>query len=740
MAVSADAAVVELLDSSNYVDWSVWVKTYLLAQDLWDVVEEDEEEEEADDKFKAWREKNATALHTIQISCGREAFSLIRNTSSAKRAWDTLAEEFNPKPNAAIAAKREPYQPFFAAVKLGDWRKAKGFLTRDPNAIRARYSAGGTALHIATKFGHEHIVEELVQLMTPEDLEIVKDGNWTALHLAARINLKMVECMVTKNKKLLGIANESYGVTPILVAAQFDLWDIVRYLYSLTPIKDLMPDNGPYGAGLVCLCLRAKQFDIAWELLQCCPRLVITKDPWGASPIHVLADIPSAFPSGTPLKFWEKWIYDGIHIEHPPAIHDVHVNVENLEEKLGNQNISFSGINRICEMKLIHARSLDILDYMCEVLKDLDTQEMEDGLVYAAIFRAVRSGIIEFVIRLCKVDPDILWQTNSMGRNIIHYSIECRQEKVYSLIYGVGQRNLITTLADPSENGMLHIAGMLSPKEKLDRISGAALQMQRERQWFKEVKSIVVLPSGVGTLNDQGMGPNELFTQNHNKLKEEGEKWMKDTATSCTVVGALTITIMFAAAFTVPGGNNGGTGFPLFLDKKMFMVFIVSDAISLFSSTTSVLMFLGILTSRYAEDDFLKSLPTKMIIGLSTLLISIASMMVAFCSALFIMLHERLWIVIPIIFLASVPVTLFIWMQFPLLVEIFISTYGGGIFDKKVRRHDCIGFDIFQPPIESASMNSQQDSSNLCAFTLVLIVRVSQGSQFSSRKAKGGSK
>ncbi|XP_020411805.1 uncharacterized protein LOC18787791 isoform X1 [Prunus persica] len=707
MAVSADAAVVEVLDSSNYVDWSVLVKNYLLAQDLWDVVEqdeeeEDEEEEEADDKFKAWRKKNATALHKIQILCGREAFSLIRNATSAKRAWDTLAEKFKRKPDAAIAAKHDPYQPFFAAVKLGDWRKAKEFLTRDPNAIRARYSTGGTALHIATKFGHEHIVEELVQLMTPEDLEM-QDVTWTALHLAARLNLKMVECMVRKNKKLLGIVEESHRLTPILFAAKNDLWDIVRYLYSVTPIQDLMPENGPYGAGLVCFCLLAKQFvDIAWELLQRCPRLVITKDVVGTSPIRALAGIPSAFPSGTPLKFWEKWIYDGIHIQHPPAIHDVHVNVENLEEKLGNQNISFSvfgftqgpssslckllGINRICEMKLIHARSLDILDYMCEVVKHLDTQEMEDGLVYAAIFRAVQRGIIEFVIRLCKVDPDILWKTNSMGRNIFQYSIECRQEKVYSLIYGVGQRNLIATFSDASGNDMLHLAGMLSPTEKLDLISGAALQMQRERQWFKEVKSLVVLPSGVGAFNKQGMRPHELFTQNHNKLKEEGEKWMKDAATSCTVVGALTITIMFAAAFTVPGGNNGGTGFPLFLDEKMFLVFIVSDAISLFSSTTSVLMFLGILTSRYAEDDFLKSLPTKMIIGLSTLLISIASMMVAFCSALFLMLHEKLWIVIPIIFLSSVPVTLFIWMQFPVLVEIFISTYGGGIFDKKVRR------------------------------------------------------
>ena len=41
---------------------------------------------------------------------------------------------------------------------------------------------------------------------------------------------------------------------------------------------------------------------------------------------------------------------------------------------------------------------------------------------------------------------------------------------------------------------------------------------------------------------------------------KEGETWVKGTATSSTVVGALIITIMFAAAITIPGGNNQNTG------------------------------------------------------------------------------------------------------------------------------------------------------------------------------------
>ena len=160
---------------------------------------------------------------------------------------------------------------------------------------------------------------------------------------------------------------------------------------------------------------------------------------------------------------------------------------------------------------------------------------------------------------------------------------------------------------------------------------------------------------------------------------------MKDTSTSCTVVGILIVTIMFTAAFTVPGGNNQDTGYPIFSGKILFKIFMISDAISLFSSTTSVLMFLGILTSRYTEDDFFKSLPNKLIIGLSTLFLSIATMMIAFTATLCIMFHDQLWIALPVIVLACVPVILFMRMQFSPLRQMIMSTYGPSIFDKKVK-------------------------------------------------------
>ncbi|KAG6683589.1 hypothetical protein I3842_12G021800 [Carya illinoinensis] len=199
------------------------------------------------------------------------------------------------------------------------------------------------------------------------------------------------------------------------------------------------------------------------------------------------------------------------------------------------------------------------------------------------------------------------------------------------------------------ENHQNIISGMIEHPTRVNQIPGAALQMQRELQWFKAVEKIVDPKDKEKRNINEHFTPQELFTKNHENMMKEGEKWMKNTARSCTVVGALIVTIMFAVTFTIPG----------------------------------VLMFLGILTSRYTEDDFLEYLPRQMIIGLFTLFCSIATMMITFASALLIILHEQLRISIPLICLGGIPVILFLWIQFPILKDMIISTYGPSTFDRK---------------------------------------------------------
>lgn len=190
----------------------------------------------------------------------------------------------------------------------------------------------------------------------------------------------------------------------------------------------------------------------------------------------------------------------------------------------------------------------------------------------------------------------------------------------------------------------------------------------------------------------KGKTPALVFSEAHQSLIKEGEKWMKDTATSCTVAAALIATVVFAAAITVPGGNDQNNGVPLFIKPEQnhlsaFATFGVFDAVSLFSSVASILMFLSILTSRYSEADFLYALPKRLIIGLGMLFISITSLMVAFGSALYLVFGQnKSWRLLVVGALASLPVTLFIFLQFPLLLEIMLATYGFGIFRRQGRR------------------------------------------------------
>ena len=174
-----------------------------------------------------------------------------------------------------------------------------------------------------------------------------------------------------------------------------------------------------------------------------------------------------------------------------------------------------------------------------------------------------------------------------------------------------------------------------------------------------------------------------VFRKEHKELRREGEEWIKKTADSYTITPALIITIVFAAAITVPGGTDGDTGKAIYETKPSFIIFAISDAISLFTSTTSLLLFLSVLTARYQEEDFLFKLPNRLLFGLLMLYLSVISMMVAFSATLYIMFgQEKAWIVIPIAALACLPIASFTALQFHLLVELISSTYGRGIFDK----------------------------------------------------------
>ncbi|PWA37572.1 ankyrin repeat-containing domain, PGG domain protein [Artemisia annua] len=292
------------------------------------------------------------------------------------------------------------------------------------------------------------------------------------------------------------------------------------------------------------------------------------------------------------------------------------------------------------------------------------------------VFVAANKGNTKFLVELIRGYPDLIWKVNDNNLSIFHSAVKHRQEDIYNLLYEIGaMKDMITPLKDKNDNNMLHLVGKIAKQKRLADVSGVALQMQRELLWFEEVKKMIP-PSYRNRKNKDDLTPHDLFTQEHKELVTQGEKWMKGTANQCMVVAALIATIVFAAAFTVPGGYDQNDGIPMFYSKATFLVFVVADAISLFASSASILIFLSILTSRYAERDFLESIPNKLMAGLATLFISIATMTLAFGVSFFVLYKNGfLWIPILISVFALLPVILYLFLQYGLFADVIRSTY-----------------------------------------------------------------
>ncbi|XP_010242786.1 PREDICTED: uncharacterized protein LOC104587045 [Nelumbo nucifera] len=722
----------EVLTYDNYDEWQVLMKNYLVGQSLWSVVDETEcQPPTGDPSYAAWKEKNSKALHAIQISCGAVMFSHVKTSASASDAWKALANECRSawgrrrKITETLCSHSQKmkevlgddggeglskYRILYDAALNGDWKMAKWFIDKHSEALAAGLDKwSNTALHIAALYGNTQFVIELVKITPPESLARQNCVASTALHLVAEGGTKrMAEVMLERNQSLFHI-RDSNGMTPLLSAAVFSRKDVLSYLYSRATDADLNSNLEDCVAVLIHL-INAECYGMALDLLHRCPNAASTPYENDETALDFLARKPYAFKSRRRLGFWHRKLYSWVHVEFPDThSHTAKKYYKDEEDPVKEEQVSngfpqrssthqllcysnklfwdvlqqiVPSIKEVRRRKLMHLQSRELVKQLFKkVTMMIKNDHKVEQLLGPPLIVAAEFGIVEFVEIALKYYPRLIEYPDANLRCIMQVAVLNRQEKVFKMLNKKGRQITLRTFdRDIYMNNILHLAAKLAPPHQLHSVSGAALQLQRELQWFKAIEMLAP-PKYKERKNSQGLTPQLLFSEEHKDLIAKGESWMKETAASCTVAAALIITMMFAAAFTVPGGIRSDTGTPIFEHSHSFLVFVISDAFALFSASTSMLMFLSILTSRYAEIDFLESLPRKLIIGLAMLFLSIASMMATFSSTMFIMLRNRQGpISIILASLGVVPATLFAFLQFPLFVDMMSYTYGSGIF------------------------------------------------------------
>ena len=147
-----------------------------------------------------------------------------------------------------------------------------------------------------------------------------------------------------------------------------------------------------------------------------------------------------------------------------------------------------SHIKKIREDKENHHAAVLLLECICKEVSEIDKVYDADVIIqhyFDGFNRAVENDTPEAIEAIIRYSPQATWN-ESNGYNLSQIAIINRCEKVYDfLVEQVVNNHLLRISVDKCGNNLLHLAGKLASIHKLNKVSGAALQMQRELQWFE---------------------------------------------------------------------------------------------------------------------------------------------------------------------------------------------------------------------------------------------------------------
>ncbi|KAJ6893167.1 protein ACCELERATED CELL DEATH 6-like [Populus alba x Populus x berolinensis] len=617
--------------------------------------------------------------------------------SPVTHSWDTVLHL------AVHSNKKRPLKDLLEIMK-----EKESPLTEE-EFLKIQNKFGNTVLHEATIYGNYEAVRLLVK-RCPDLISIPNNYGETPLFTAAGSGeAEIVEFLVrSKPKQCLAIVDDKKRLLSIHTKRSKD-------------------DLSILGAAII-----GQHFETALFLLELDESLHSLKDKNGITALQLLAHTPSAFKSGFPMGIFERLIYCCLPVRRKVefqvetsgqarkgTVGDVESGLgSSLERKPRGGLLNYFKVPKGCwlegfwKQKRKHVFALRLAEILIEkdeswnkvdqnkkgenefpavgqtsenTSKGKDRKEpstAKNSVTKSSLIRkeeiplliATRNGIEEIVGEIIKQHPHAIEQLNDEGQSILDVAVMHRQEEIFSLVKE--QKIPLARLhrnIDSKGNTLLHNVAVMTEHSGATK-PGPALQLQEALQWYEHVHKVI--PSHYVTLlNEDGKTAWELFKDNHKEQLHNARTWIKETTQSCSTVAALVATVVFAAAYTVPGGSDA-KGKPNFINSPYFLAFTVSDVLSLASSLTSLVVFLSLLTSPFELKDFHISLPRKLILGFTFLFLAVITTMISFGATILILIQtESKLTTLLLSFAAFFPVSIFAIMQFRLYVSFMSSTF-----------------------------------------------------------------
>ncbi|CAH1449304.1 unnamed protein product [Lactuca virosa] len=153
----------------------------------------------------------------------------------------------------------------------------------------------------------------------------------------------------------------------------------------------------------------------------------------------------------------------------------------------------------------------EVLKMVCYEIDKLEFPDAHPRYYTRPILEAACQDIYEVVDEILMRSPEAVRYKDESGYDVIQLAVIHRSEKVYNLIYTIGERKSVyRMIEDSSKNNMLHLVGRLPPLQKLRHRTGPALQLQRELHWRQEVEKLV-FPSCTTKENIFKETPDKVF-------------------------------------------------------------------------------------------------------------------------------------------------------------------------------------------------------------------------------------
>ncbi|GKA92427.1 ankyrin repeat-containing protein [Tanacetum coccineum] len=551
----------------NYAMWKAQMLCLMESQKMRGIVELDQK----------WPWPGA-----MSVNMAKQYEILLKDSSPSDDYMMPVLEDIKIELGSSTDTSRS--RKLVEATLKGTWWEAKAILQNHKEAfIEGLDHCGNTMLHIAVAQGHNYFVEKLLNFIEDgEQVETINSNGLTALHIASFFDNRYAAELLVKKRKELIILDSYKGHLPLHTA--FHNMKLSTYVYLLEvhekegrhlPLERYPREDVQTGIAILVDAIFRKRYDLGLSLAKIYPELVVKDD-------QVLMAMAIAFPNK--LGFWETLI-------DPFPIATLAGPIKNIEKK-----------------KKEYKEAKELLHLIRDKMAIENKYQSYNSNHERPIFEAVRQGAHEVVKVIIPSSEAALNYINEEGHNVIQFAITNRSEKIYNYLYPrIEGRYSYIRMTDSSTNNLLHLAGRLAPPFVISRTRGAALQLQRELQWREEVYKLL-LPTYRSKKNAVDETPAMVFTREHADLLKEGERWIKTTAESCSITAALIVTIVFAAAITVPGGSNQDTGIPLFKRNIAFIIFAALDAVSLFSAATDTSMFYQSYNT-LREKDFMDNLP-----------------------------------------------------------------------------------------------------------------------------------